>query len=89
MQIKLKVQLDYSTGAITINSLSVLSVENIRGAASTKIELTVKPDSNDVTPVRDQILEIDTQIHLSQLRLILLLEVLLTQGVGYTTTSSY
>ena len=28
--------IDYTTGAITINSLSVLSVENIRGAASTK-----------------------------------------------------
>ena len=44
--------------AVTVNSLNVSVVENIRGA--TFIELTVTPSSNDVVPVRDQILNIDT-----------------------------
>ena len=81
--------IDYSTGAITINSLSVLSVENIRGAASTKIELTVKPDSNDVTPVRDQILEIDTANSSITVTADTFVGGSADAGVGYTTTSSY
>ena len=51
--------IDYSTGAITINSLQITSISNIRGSASSVIELTVQPSSNDIVPVRDQILEID------------------------------
>ena len=51
--------IDYATGQITLNSLSVASISNIRSVASTVIELTVTPSSNDVVPVRDQILEID------------------------------
>ena len=47
--------IDYSTGAVTVNSLNVSVVENIRGDPSTVIELTVTPSSNDVVPVRDQI----------------------------------
>ena len=81
--------IDYDTGAITINSLSVLSVENIRGAASTKIELTVKPDSNDVTPVRDQILEIDTANSSITVTADAFVGGSADAGVGYTTTSSY
>ena len=33
--------IDYSTGQITLNSLNVASISNIRGATSTKIEITV------------------------------------------------
>ena len=51
--------INYSTGQITIVSLNVSSVSNIRGATSSVIELTVTPSSNDVVPVRNQILEID------------------------------
>ena len=51
--------IDYTTGQITLNSFNVASISNIRGATSTVIELTVTPDSNDVVPVRDQIIEID------------------------------
>src|SRR6056300_1341999 len=36
---------NYVTGQITINSLTVASVENIRGASSTVIEVTVEPAS--------------------------------------------
>jgi hypothetical protein len=51
---------NYTTGQITINSLDIASVENIRGASSTVIEVTVEPASYDIVPVRDQILEMDT-----------------------------
>ena len=49
----------YSTGEIKINSINITSVENVDGAASTIIRLTVIPDSSDIIPVRNQILEID------------------------------
>ena len=81
--------INYETGAITINSLSVLSVENIRGAASTKIELTVVPSSNDVVPVRDQILEIDTANSSITVSADTFVGGSADAGVGYTTTSSY
>ena len=81
--------IDYDTGAITINSLSVLSVENIRGEASTKIELTVLPSSNDVVPVRDQILEIDTANSSITVTADTFVGGSADAGVGYTTSSSY
>ena len=81
--------IDYDTGAITINSLSVLSVENIRGAASTKIELTVVPSSNDIVPVRDQILEIDTANSSITVSADTFVGGSSEAGVGYTTSSSY
>jgi len=81
--------IDYDTGAIIINSLSVLSIENIRGAASSKIELTVLPSSNDVVPVRDQILEIDTANSSITVTADTFVGGSADAGVGYTTTSSY
>ena len=81
--------IDYDTGSITINSLSVLSVENIRGEASSKIELTVVPSSNDVVPVRDQILEIDTANSSITVNADTFVGGSADAGVGYTTTSSY
>ena len=81
--------IDYDTGSITINSLSVLSVENIRGEASSKIELTVVPSSNDVVPVRDQILEIDTANSSITVTADTFVGGSADAGVGYTTTSSY
>ena len=81
--------IDYTNGAITLNSLSVLSVENIRGAASSKIELTVTPSSNDVVPVRDQIIEIDTANSSITVTADTFVGGSAEAGVGYTTTSSY
>ena len=51
--------INYTTGEIKINSINITSVENVDGAASTIIRLTVIPDSSDIIPVRNQILEID------------------------------
>jgi hypothetical protein len=81
--------INYSTGQLTINSLSVSTVENIRGSASTTIELTVQPNSNDVVPVRDQILEIDTANSSITVQADTFVGGSAGAGVGYTTTSSY
>ena len=81
--------IDYSTGQITINSLNVASISNIRGATSSKIEITVTPSSNDVVPVRDQILEIDVLNSIITVGEDTFVGGSSEAGVGYTTTSSY
>ena len=81
--------INYSTGQITINSLNVASVENIRGSASSVIELTVQPNSNDIIPVRDQILEIDTANSTITVEADTFVGGSADAGVGYTATSSY
>ena len=81
--------INYSTGQITINSLTVASIENIRGASSTVIEVTVEPSSNDIVPVRDQILEIDTANSSITVESDTFVGGSADAGVGYTTQSSY
>ena len=81
--------INYATGQITINSLTVASVENIRGASSTVIELTVQPNSNDIIPVRDQILSIDTANSSITVVADTFVGGSADAGVGYTTASSY
>ena len=51
--------INYSTGEIKINSVNITSIENVDGEASTIIRLTAIPDSSDIIPVRNQILDID------------------------------
>jgi len=52
--------IDYSTGIIVIAKDNIDSVEDYNGATQTYIRLTVVPSSNDIVPVRNQVLEIDT-----------------------------
>jgi len=80
---------DYASGQITINSLNVASVENIRGASSTVIEITVEPESYDIVPVRDQILEIDTANSTITVEADTFVGGSADAGIGYTTTSNY
>ena len=51
---------DYTTGIVSINSISITGVSNVDGSASTQIRITATPNSYDIVPVRNQILEIDT-----------------------------
>ena len=81
--------IDYATGQITLNSLNVASISNIRGAASVKIELTVVPKSNDIVPVRAQIVEIDVANSIIAVTADTFVGGSADAGVGYTTTSSY
>ncbi len=81
--------IDYTTGQITLNSLNVASISNIRGATSTTVELTVTPNSNDVVPVRDQIIELDISNSTINVESDSFVGGSADAGVGYTTTSSY
>ena len=81
--------ISYSSGQITLNSLNVASISNIRGSTSTVVELTVTPNSNDVVPVRDQIVELDIANSTITVTADTFVGGSADAGVGYTTTSSY
>ena len=81
--------INYSNGQITLNSFNVASISNIRGSTSTVIEMTVTPNSNDVVPVRDQIVEIDIANSNITVTADAFVGGSSDAGVGYTTTSSY
>jgi len=81
--------INYVSGEIILNSLNVASISNIRGASSTVIELTVTPNSNDIVPVRDQIVEIDISNSNITVTADSFVGGSADAGVGYTTTSSY
>ena len=50
---------DYVNGTISINSVFINSVSDVDGANSSQIRVTATPDSLDVIPKRNQLLEID------------------------------
>ena len=81
--------INYTTGQITLTSLNIASISNIRGSASTVIELTVKPSSNDIIPVRDQILQIDVANSSVVVETDSFASGTSDGGTTYTTTSSY
>ena len=80
---------DYTTGKIILTSANITSISNVDGATSTQIRITVTPNSNDVVPVRNQVLSIDTS-NSSVTGEIDGIESGSSQaGTTYTTTSSY
>ena len=50
---------DYDNGRIKINPVKITSVSDVDEATSTRFRLTVLPNSNDIVPVRNQLLELD------------------------------
>ena len=81
--------INYTTGSVTITSLNIASVENIRGATSSVIEITTTPESNDVAPVRGQIITIDIANSSVTVQEDTFDGGSSDAGVGYTTASSY
>ena len=78
--------IDYTNGTITLNSLFITEVSNVDGATSTTVRLTVIPNSVDIKPVRNQVLELDetnTTVTVSADTYDT------TSGIGYTTATSY
>ena len=81
--------IDYTTGVIVLTKIDIATVGQVDAADSTSIRLTVVPSSNDVVPVRNQILEIDT-INLSVTGAADTIAAGSGDaGVNYSTTSSY
>ena len=81
--------IDYTTGDIVLTKISIATVGQVDAADSTSIRLSVTPSSNDVVPVRNQILQIDT-VNLSVTGAADTIAAGSGEaGVNYTTTSSY
>ena len=81
--------IDYSAGEIILTSSNITSISNVDGSSSARIRVTVLPSSNDIVPVRNQVLSIDT----SNSNIIGEVDGLASggsqAGTSYTTTSSY
>jgi hypothetical protein len=76
--------IDYTNGTVSINAVKITAVSNVDGSTSTRIRVTAIPSSTDVTPVRNQLLEID----LVNSTVTGQIDNTATTGVGYTTTTS-
>jgi hypothetical protein len=50
---------DYIKGEVVVTSMDISGVEDYDGLTQTELRITVRPSSNDIVPVRNQILEID------------------------------
>ena len=80
---------DYTSGEIILTSANITSISNVDGASSTQIRVTAQPDSNDVIPVRNQVLSIDTANSTITASIDEIESGSSQAGTGYTTTSSY
>ena len=81
--------INYATGEIILTSANITSISNVDGAASTIVRVFAIPDSNDIVPVRNQVLEIDT-VNSSVSGDVDTVESGSSQaGTTYTTSSSY
>ena len=81
--------IDYTTGDVVLTKIDIATVGDVDGATSTSIRILVQPASNDVVPVRNQILEID----LVNLSITGTADTIAAgagdAGVNYTTSATY
>ena len=75
---------NYGTGEVVLTSFNITSVTNSSGT----IDITIKPDSNDIIPVRQQVIEIDTVATTVTAEVDDFATGSATAGVGYSTSSS-
>jgi hypothetical protein len=80
---------NYSTGEVVLTSANITSISNIDGAASTLFRVFAIPNSNDIVPVRNQVLEIDTANSTVSADIDTVESGSSQAGTTYTTTSSY
>ena len=76
--------INYNTGEVVMTSFNITSATNADGT----IDVTLKPDSNDVIPVRQQVIEIDTVATTVTAEVDDFATGKATAGVGYSTSSS-
>ena len=76
--------INYTTGEVVLTAFNITGVANSDGTLS----VTIKPNSNDVIPVRNQVIEIDTANSATTAEIDTYAEGTSTAGVGYTTNSS-
>ena len=78
--------IDYTNGTIVLNSLHISSVSDVDGSTSTAVRLTIVPNSVDIKPVRNQVIEIDET---NTTTTVTADDFDTTSGIGYTTSTSY
>jgi hypothetical protein len=81
--------IDYTAGEIILTSSNITSISNVDGSSSARIRVTVLPSSNDIVPVRNQVLSIDTTNSTVSGSIDEIESGSSQAGTGYTTTSSY
>jgi hypothetical protein len=81
--------IDYTNGEIILTSANITSISNVDGAVSTRVRITTLPSSNDVIPVRNQVLSIDTANSTISGGIDEIESGSSQAGTSYTTTSSY
>ena len=81
--------INYTTGEIILTSAHLTSVSNVDGATSTVVRVFVIPNSNDVVPVRNQVLQIDTANSTVTGEVDAIESGSSQAGTSYTTSSSY
>ena len=81
--------INYTTGEIILTSAHLTSISNVDGAASTRVRVFAIPNSNDVVPVRNQILSIDTSNSSITGEVDAIISGSSQAGTSYTTSSSY
>ena len=74
----------YTTGQVVLTSFNITSTSN----GNNTVDITIKPDSNDIIPVRNQVVEIDTVATSVGTEVDEFAAGSATAGVGYTTSSS-
>ena len=80
---------NYTTGEVVLTSANITSISNVDGATSTQIRVTTLPSSNDIVPVRNQVLEIDTTNSSVGGEIDAIESGGSQAGTSYVTTSSY
>ena len=80
---------DYATGEVILTSAHLTSISNVDGAASTQVRVFTIPSSNDIVPVRNQILSIDTSNSTITGEVDAIASGSSQAGTAYTTSSSY
>ena len=81
--------INYTTGEIILTAAHITSISNVDGSASTVVRVFVIPNSNDVVPVRNQVLQIDTANSTVTGEVDAIESGSSQAGTSYTTSSSY
>ena len=76
--------INYTTGEVVLTSFNITSTTN----TNSTVDVTIKPDSNDVVPVRNQVVEIDMVKSTVTAEVDEFATGSATAGVGYSTSSS-
>ncbi len=80
---------NYTTGEVVLTSAHLTSISNVDGATSTRVRVFAIPNSNDIVPVRNQVLSIDTSNSTITGEVDAIVSGSSQAGTSYTTTSSY